>query len=103
LAWLGASYAAAGQPAKARDALDELLEPRKDEEVPASNIALVHTWLGDHDEAFAWLERGYDAHDDVLIGLKEYPQWDPLRSDPRFDDLLRRMRFPGLEGGSPQE
>jgi hypothetical protein len=45
-------------------------------------------------EAFAWLERGYRERDPQMIALKAFPPFDPLRSDPRFDDLLRRIGFP---------
>jgi hypothetical protein len=47
--------------------------------------------LGDKDEAFAWLERVYSQHSNVLTTLKVDPHFDPLRSDPRFQDLLRRV------------
>ncbi len=46
------------------------------------------------DEVFAWLERGYAQRDPQMIFLKAYPAFDPLRSDPRFQDLLRRIGFP---------
>jgi len=57
-------------------------------------IALGHTEIGETDEAFAWLERGYRARDPLMIATKADHTFDPLRSDPRFDDLLRRIGFP---------
>jgi TolB-like protein/class 3 adenylate cyclase/tetratricopeptide (TPR) repeat protein len=57
-------------------------------------IALVYTKIGETEEAFAWLERAYRARDPHLIILKAHPLLDPLRSDPRFDDLVRRIGFP---------
>ena len=57
-------------------------------------IAVAYTAIGETEEAFAWLERGYRGRDPVMIGLKANPNFDPLRSDPRFDDLLRRIGFP---------
>ena len=42
----------------------------------------------------AWLERGYRERDPQMVLLKSNPAFDPLRSDPRFDDLLRRIGFP---------
>jgi hypothetical protein len=56
-------------------------------------------WLGDHDHALAWLERLYAARGARIRALKTHPTWDPLRADPRFQDLLRRaniapMRLP---------
>ena len=56
--------------------------------------ALFYGQLGDKDQAFAWLEKAYEKHDGPLYLLKVSPWWDPLRDDPRFDDLLRRMNFP---------
>ncbi|MBA7600622.1 MAG: hypothetical protein GH143_00660 [Calditrichaeota bacterium] len=50
--------------------------------------------LGDKDQAFAWLEKAYKEHDGQMYRLKAEPSWDPLRNDPRFQDLLRRMNFP---------
>ena len=46
------------------------------------------------EEVFDWLERGYRERDPWMILLKVSPASDPLRSDPRFDDLLRRIGFP---------
>jgi tetratricopeptide (TPR) repeat protein len=57
-------------------------------------IALYSGQIGETDQAFDWLERGYRERDPVMITLKTLPAWDPLRSDPRFDDLLRRIGFP---------
>ena len=57
-------------------------------------IAMYYGQLGDKDQAFAWLEKAYERHDGPLFRLKVEPGWDPLRDDPRFQDLLRRMKFP---------
>jgi hypothetical protein len=57
-------------------------------------IAMIYTALGQKDEALDWLERGYRVHDGNMVLLKVLPAWDSLRSDPRFQDLLRRMQFP---------
>ncbi len=48
----------------------------------------------DQHEAFAWLERGYRERDPLMTVLDLHPFFDPLRSDPRFQDLLRRIGFP---------
>ena len=53
-----------------------------------------YTLIGETDEAFAWLERGYREHDSLIVQLKANPLLDPLRADPRFQDLLRRIGFP---------
>jgi hypothetical protein len=57
-------------------------------------IAARYLSLGEKDQALAWLEKGYEDHDDGMSSLKAEPKWDPLRSDPRFQALLRRMNFP---------
>jgi hypothetical protein len=57
-------------------------------------IAQQYARIGETEEAFAWLERGYRERDPGMIYMKAHPFYDPLRSDPRFDDLLRRIGFP---------
>jgi hypothetical protein len=47
--------------------------------------------LGDNDEAFVWFERAYEEQSNILIYIKVSPWFDPLRSDPRFQDLVRRV------------
>jgi hypothetical protein len=54
-------------------------------------IALVYAGLGRKQEAFKWLDEAYDAHDPGLLYLKIDPCLDPLRSDPHFDTLMRRV------------
>ena len=72
--------------------LDQLQERSKQSYVSASGIALIYVGLGRKDEAFDWLERGYQAQV-PLLPLKVNHMWDPLRDDPRFHDLLRRMNL----------
>ena len=60
----------------------------------AFQIAQVHAWRGETDEAFEWLERAYAIHDTGLIRLGYDPAMDPLRKDPRFRDLLERVGLP---------
>ncbi len=54
----------------------------------------LYAALGDKQEAFKWLQKAYEARDGQLGFLKVNPFMDSLRSDPRFQDLLRRMNFP---------
>jgi TolB-like protein/DNA-binding winged helix-turn-helix (wHTH) protein/Flp pilus assembly protein TadD len=56
-------------------------------------IAEVYAYLGDHKRAFEWLEKGFKERDGFLVGLKS-PVWHPLRSDPQFQDLVRRVGLP---------
>jgi TolB-like protein/DNA-binding winged helix-turn-helix (wHTH) protein len=57
-------------------------------------IAGAYLDLGDKDHALEWLDKAYRERSSVLFSIKVDPTWDPLRSDPRFQDLLRRMNFP---------
>ena len=58
------------------------------------HIATAYAGFGETDEAFAWLERGYRERDPLMILSRVHFVFDRLRSDPRFDDLLRRIGFP---------
>jgi TolB-like protein len=58
------------------------------------DLALIHGQLGERDEAFAELERSYAARDGRLVYLRVDPRLDPLRDDPRFADLVRRIGIP---------
>jgi len=59
-----------------------------------NSIAISYSLAGDTDEAIAWLEEGYRRRAPLMINLKSLPSFDPLRADPRFDDLVRRIGFP---------
>jgi serine/threonine-protein kinase len=91
LAGLGHAYAMSGRKAEARVVLDELKQRSQKEYVPAISIALVYAGLGEKDQAFIWLEKAYEEHAFKIAWLRVEPQWDSLRSDPRFADLLRRI------------
>jgi len=58
------------------------------------DVALLYARLGEKDLAFAWLERAYADRTFELLFLKVGPEWDNLRGDPRFEDLLRRIGLP---------
>lgn len=60
----------------------------------AFEVAKIHARLGDKDRAFEWLEKSFAAHEDGLVNLKIEPAFDGLSSDPRFQDLLRRVGLP---------
>jgi len=57
-------------------------------------MAWLYAGLGQKDEAFEWLETAYEARSWEVVQLKLDTQLDPIRDDPRFKDLLRRMNFP---------
>ncbi len=62
--------------------------------IPALAFAVVHVGLDEKDQAFAWLDKAYDERANRLAYLAFEPTWARLRSDPRFDDLLRRIGLP---------
>lgn len=88
---MGNAYARAGKVGEARKTIAQLEERVRTNGVGRYEMALVYTGLGNKQEAFKWLEDAYNAHDVGLVYLKVDPYLDPLRSDPRFDDLLRRV------------
>jgi TolB-like protein len=91
---LAYAYAATGQREKARSILSSVERPTWRGFPPSTDFAGVYAALGDLNGAFAWLERGYAAHDDGITGIAGLPWLDSLRGDPRFVSLLRRMRLP---------
>jgi Tfp pilus assembly protein PilF len=95
LASIGYCHAAAGAEQEARSRLRELENWSRREYVDPVNVALVHAGLGETDEAFAWLERGYEVRAFLLQDIVWDPRLAPLRSDLRFDDLLRRIGIVG--------
>ncbi len=89
------TYGRAGERDSAAAMLEELMERSEHGAyVAPDNIAWAHIGLGQHDEAIDWLERAYEEREQGLVYLKMAPFYDPLRSHPRFQDLLRRMNFP---------
>jgi len=93
LGTLGHAYGVSGRRAEAQKVLAELGNLSKRRYVDPSNIALVHVGLGDKARALELLEKAYEDHAMRLLYVKVYPQFDPLRGEPRFQDLLRRMRL----------
>jgi TolB-like protein/Flp pilus assembly protein TadD len=91
LGHLGNAYARAGRSADARKTISRLQEDVRKNGVGRYEIALVYAGLGEKQEAFSWLEQAYNTHDVGLLYLKIDPCLDPLRSDSRFDDLVRRV------------
>ncbi len=65
------------------------------DEVAPTVFAFFYAYLGENDLAFEWLEQLYERRDESLVLLPIHPMWDPVRSDPRFDELLRRINHPG--------
>jgi serine/threonine protein kinase/Flp pilus assembly protein TadD len=94
VAWLGEAYAAGGKLDEARNILAQLQELSKQRYVSPYGVARIYAALGKKDEAFRWLEVAYRGRDAQMVYLKTDPGVDGLRSEPRFQDLLRQMNFP---------
>ncbi|MEP6994703.1 MAG: protein kinase [Acidobacteriota bacterium] len=94
IAGLAVTYARMGKTSEARIILQELLAVTKQRYVAPEVVATIYASLGEKDQAFAWLEKSYEARSGSLTWSPAFPAFDPLRSDPRFAELLRKM---GLE------
>ena len=88
------AYAHAGRRTDALRLLAELQKRRKAGYVPAGAFVNAYLGLGDNEQAFVWLEQAFQEQSNILQFLKVHPFFDPVRADPRFADLLRRV---GLE------
>ena len=79
-----------------REAMSEAAEALISQSNPANamRIATLLTYAGDTQRALDWLETAYRERLQNMVYLGVYPKWDPLRSDPRFQDLVRRMNLP---------
>jgi TolB-like protein/Flp pilus assembly protein TadD len=94
IAWLGEAYAAAGYRDEARKVLRQLEDLSKQRYVTPYGRARIYAALGETDETFKWLEAAYRQRANWMVLLKVDPCFDDSRSDPRFQQLMRRMNFP---------
>jgi len=85
------TYAVSGRRAKTLKSLEEFKKTSKWRYVPTIYFACIYAGLRDNDQAFFWLEKAYQERSDGLTYLNVEPTFDPLRSDARFQDLLRRV------------
>lgn len=93
IAYRAYALAKGGKTAEARLLLDELLKLSADSYVPPYNIAVVYNGLGEKAKALDYLEKGFAEKDGRMVFLTVEPMWNSLRSEPRFQDLTRRMNF----------
>jgi Flp pilus assembly protein TadD len=96
---LGWAYAKIGKTAEARRILHELEAELKSKTryVAPCLIAALYVGLGDKEQAFVWLEKAFQERDVLLMTLNIESHLDPLRSDRRFQDLVRRVGLPSAE------
>ncbi len=85
------AYAHAGRRREALRLVEELKRRQQTSYVAPSPFVDAYLGLGDNEQALAWLERGYQEESNILQLMKVYPNFDPLRGDPRFVDLLHRV------------
>jgi len=90
-AYLGHIYGRLGRTDEARRLLQELEQLRTRGQAPPIAFATIYAGLGDIDAALNWLETAYRLRDGYLFWLPGAPGLDPLRSDPRFTDLVQRV------------
>jgi serine/threonine-protein kinase len=91
---LAHAYAVSGRRDEAKHLLNELLEQSKTRYVSPYTMAAIHVGMGDTEKAFENLEQAFVSRDRGMVWIKVAPRLDPLRSDPRFSDILRRMKLP---------
>ena len=91
-AGLAYGYAVMGKRSESQKILNELLEYSKHQYIWAGEIALIYAGLDDKDRFFQWFEKAYQNQDLTIDALVAEPLFDPLASDPRFEDLIRRLR-----------
>jgi TolB-like protein/Tfp pilus assembly protein PilF len=91
---LGHAFAVSGKRREAQEVLAKLKKQSEHGYVSAYDIAAIHLGLEDKNRAFEWLEKAYRERSSLLVHIKWDPRFDSLRSDPRFQDLLRRVGLP---------
>jgi len=94
IAELACAYGLSGRKKEAQELLNTLKQQSTRQYVDPGLIALIYTVLGDKDKAFEGLEKAYSARSSWMTCLKVEPKFDPLRSDARFTDLMRRVGLP---------
>jgi tetratricopeptide (TPR) repeat protein len=84
-------YAVSGQREEAQNLIDDVKRNKLVTEQIHRGLALVYAALGGIDTAFNCLEESYEEHEESILSLKVDPKMDPLRSDPRFLALLKKI------------
>ena len=87
-------HARMGRRSQARTELAKAFELSRGKSVSSGAVALTYAALGDRDDAFLWLEKAGTENSSFMTSLKFWSVFDPLRSDPRYADLLRRVGLP---------
>jgi len=93
LGWLGLALGQGGHAADARALLEQLHAMANARYVPPTSFAWTHYGLGEIDQAFLWMDRAVDGCDRMMAPLQSYPFLDPIRADPRYVALLKKMNY----------
>ncbi len=93
LGWLGLALGLGGHETEARAVLERLRATASQAYVPPTAFAWIYIGLGEFDLAFEWLNRAVEGCDQLMMPIKSYGFFDPIRDDPRFLALLRKMRL----------
>lgn len=91
LGWLGLALGVCGHEAEAREVLARL-ERSAQYNLP-TNLGQIHYGLGEIDAAFEYFDRAIEERDQNMMPILSYAHWDPIRSDPRFAQLVRKMKL----------
>ena len=91
---LARGSAEAGYEGAMRQAAETLAARARLRYVQPTVVAGLFAYASEKGQALQWLEKAYEAHDSWLVFLKDDPRFDSLHSEPRFQDLVRRMNFP---------
>jgi TolB-like protein/Tfp pilus assembly protein PilF len=94
LAGLGHAYGIFGKKKEAQEILEKLLAMSKRKYVPAYDIAAVYVGLGEKDRTFEWLAKAFEERSGFLVYIKCDRRFEGLRSDPRYEALLKRIGLP---------
>ena len=94
-------YASSGDRHRAEQLLPELMQHAMQGRLDPVWIGLIYAALGDNERSFIWLDRAYQINSDTLLFLKVDPKYDSLRSDPRFSELMKRLKLLEPESSQP--
>ncbi len=98
LGWLGMTLALCGEEREARALLESLRRAAAAAYIPPTSFAWIHLGLGEVDAAFRCMFDAVEQRDPIIVPVKSYWFFDPLRADPRYGELLRRLRLDGQPG-----
>jgi serine/threonine protein kinase/Tfp pilus assembly protein PilF len=87
------ALARAGRKAEAQRVIEDLISMSKSKFVSQASMAMGYAGLGDKDKAFEWLDKSYDSHDEGIYWTKNHPMYEPLRDDPRYKPMLKRLNL----------